>query len=88
MDCAAEDIHQAIVLISAIFTLHNFLIDEKDETEIEPAARDPREIIKNDDDQDAGQFNQAGAVATRDVLWRHICYLQNGESDSELEDDD
>lgn len=39
LECAGEDVERAIILIVAIFTVHNFLIDEKDQTEVEPVAR-------------------------------------------------
>ena len=40
---------RAVVLVTAIFTLHN-LIEEEDEADIEPLARDQLEIIENDND--------------------------------------
>jgi hypothetical protein len=39
LECGIEDITRAITLITAIFTLRNFLIDEQDETPMEAVFR-------------------------------------------------
>ena len=37
MKCAADDVRRAVILITAAFILHNFLIDEKDQSVVELA---------------------------------------------------
>jgi hypothetical protein len=74
LKCAKHDVKRAVMLITAIFTLHNFLIDENDETNIElsdtmlerTAGEDPEEILPEDN----------GDFGTRDILLRHIHWLE------------
>ena len=46
LECAKENVRCAIPLITSIFVLHNFLIDERDRTLIEPVK------IKEKDEED------------------------------------
>ena len=65
LECAAEDVKRAALLITSIFTIHNFLIDERDERVVEPVIRDPEEhnMTRN------GEVNEN--TSTRDILWQH-----------------
>jgi hypothetical protein len=82
MECASEDIMRAIILISATFTLHNFLIDEKDQSVIEPIARQSNETIEGDDHEYRQVAMVNNETRTRDILWRHIAWTKtDAESD-------
>jgi DDE superfamily endonuclease len=82
MECAGEDIHRAIILVTAIFTIHNFLIEENDSIDIDEILRDGREVMRNErageEDDDGIEEDDDGAdEATRSILWRHVCYLRS-----------
>jgi hypothetical protein len=85
LECAREDITRAIRLITAIFTLHNFLIDENDdcvievetiqETDIDSEDIDEdEEVYPNDEDEEVYPNDEAEEVmiATREILLRHM----------------
>lgn len=74
LECAAEDVKRATLLITSIFTIHNFLIDERDETIIEPIIRDPEEhnMARDEEGNEVGNEN----TSTRDILWRHRCWYE------------
>lgn len=78
LECAVEDIRFAIILTSAIFVLHNFLIDVKDETreevlnvrlQVMRARQEEEEEIEDDEIVEEN--------ATRHALLRHMAYLLN-----------
>lgn len=73
LECATEDITRATTLITAIFTLHNFLIDEQDETPIEPVFRE----IVNDEEEEQGEREGNNSIKTRDILWRARCKYEH-----------
>jgi DDE superfamily endonuclease len=75
LECAKDDIAKAVYLITAIFILHNFLIDENDNTLIEPepdAVDEASNNGGNDDDNDL----EFGGMPTREILLRHM-YWRN-----------
>jgi hypothetical protein len=72
LECAAEDITRAAMLVVAVFTLHNFLIAEDDDTDIAPIEREAEEIV--DEVADIEMENQG--LSTRDILWRHIAWQE------------
>jgi len=73
LECSVEDARIAIYLTSAIFVLHNFLIDVKDSTTVDPEEQwihdqmvPNHEDVVQDQDEDE---------STRHVLIRHMEYL-------------
>jgi DDE superfamily endonuclease len=82
MECATEDIERAVVLITAIFTLHNFLIEVKDKSEIVRVQRSDNETFHNYDELDNELTEGVNDMKTRDILYRHIAWCQ---MDSELD---
>jgi hypothetical protein len=80
LECAKEDTARAVVLISSILTLHNFLIDENDSTVIEPVFRTGREIIDVDHGDAVGPDArvQNAKDSTREILWRHVAWSEAG----------
>lgn len=78
LECAAEDINRAIMLIVSIFTVHNFLIEEHDETEIQLVERSENERFQTarGDDSTMGLEDEDTLDSTRNVLWRHMYWLQ------------
>jgi hypothetical protein len=80
LECAKEDVIRASFLITAIFVLHNFLIDESDDTPInaEPNAVDDANLNEDmTDDERENNLNEHGGMPTRDILLRHIYWLNN-----------
>jgi hypothetical protein len=74
LECATEDIRRTCLLITSLFTLHNYLIDEADDTVIEQIARGPNEI--RDDEHEENGNNNANQTVTRNILWRHRCWYE------------
>ena len=72
LECAKDDVIKASYLITAIFVLHNFLIDEDDETLVTPVE----DSVEDDDEENEGGIEQAvehdDEIKTRDILLRHI----------------
>ena len=62
-----------------IFVLHNFLIDENDDTPIdaEPEAVDDANLNGDVSDDDEGDDNEHEGTPTRDILLRHIYWLND-----------
>jgi hypothetical protein len=82
MECATEDIEQAVVLTTAIFTLHNFLIEVKDTSEIEQVKRNSNETFHNRNELENELTEEVNSTRTRDILYRHMIWCQmNSESD-------
>ena len=77
LECARDDITHATKLITAIFTLHNFLIDEEDlddeENEIEVGRNDRNDIDTENDEEN--EINDEQDFGTRDILLRHTRWL-------------
>ena len=73
LKCATEDIRRATILITAVFTLHNFLIDEQDETPIQPVFRE----IVDDEEEEQGEGEGNNSIKTRDILWRAQCRYEH-----------
>jgi hypothetical protein len=74
LECAREEIIKATYLITAILVVHNFLIEEDDDTVIEVRASnqevnplDGDASFPNSEDRDDFQ-----GIKTRDILLRHI----------------
>ena len=65
LECATDDVKRATTLITAIFTLHNFLVNERDPTRIEPIFR---AVTEDEDDLEEEEGNNG--IKTRDILWR------------------
>lgn len=63
LECAIEDVKRIIILIIAIFILHNFLVYEKDPIHIESIFRI---VIEDEDDLEEGNND----IKIRDLLWR------------------
>jgi hypothetical protein len=73
LECAKEDVVRASFLITAIFVLHNFLIEEKDDTVIEQVVAD-----SNDRDQSgetSEDIDEMADMATRNILLRHMRWV-------------
>ena len=73
--------HQAITLVAAVCILHNFLIDVRDETEIIPDLRSEEErcVTREDGDVIDEQGEEGIGAATRDILLRHVRWIEEGE---------
>ena len=68
LKCAKEDIRCAIPLITSIFVLHKFLIDERDRTPIEPVKMEEKD---EEDVQNNGvEYNDE--FETKEILLRHM----------------
>ena len=81
LECAMEDITRAITLVAAVCILHNFLIDVRDETDIIPDPRSENETFMTREDGDLidEQDENNIGVTTRDILLRHIRWIEEGE---------
>jgi len=78
LECAKEDVSRAIPLITSIFILHNFLIDEKDRTPIEAVEThelDVEDAQNNDGAENDGVENHE--FGTREILLRHIRWVES-----------
>jgi DDE superfamily endonuclease len=73
LECAKDDVVRAVHLITAIFTLHNFLVDINDGTSIEPEASSEEALSENDGD--GREIDDDGDDTTRAILLRHIRWL-------------
>jgi hypothetical protein len=71
LKCATKDVKRAITLITAIFILYNFLIDEQDPTHIKPIFRT---VTEDEDDLEEEGNN---GTKTRDIPWRARCQYEN-----------
>lgn len=69
LECAARDLKRTMFLILAVFTLHNFLLQEQDNTIIEPVFRGENERF-NDEEERPVEGNERND--TRDILLRHM----------------
>ena len=72
LECATDDVKRATTLITAIFTLHNFLVHEQDPTRVEPIFR---AVTEDEDDLEEEEGNNG--IKTRDILWRAQCQYEN-----------
>lgn len=82
MECAADDVRRAVILITAAFTLHNFLIDEKDQSVVEVAQRlesDIGDVVDVDEVRDNAEMAARTGLKPRDILWRHMAWINAGE---------
>ena len=78
MECAKEDVIRTSFLITAIFVLHNFLIDESDDTPIDAESETVDDANLNEDDEEGDDnLNEHSGMPTRDILLRHIYWLNN-----------
>ena len=83
LECAKEDVIRASYLITAIFVLHNFLIDEHDDTPIDAVEHDAGDDASNDltggDSDDLNDENEnTRGLSTRTILLRHMYWLNHG----------
>ena len=79
LECAKEDIVRAVKLITAIFILHNFLIDENDGTEVEVLLTVdgvPVDVERGVQVQGEDAMAEENDFTTRDILLRHMRWLQ------------
>ena len=71
LECAKDDVTRATRLIIAIFTLHNFLIDEEDlkdeEVEVDRAEIDT-EIDEGNEIDEVNEIGDGQDFSTRDIL--------------------
>jgi hypothetical protein len=88
LECAHEDLARAIMLVVAIFTIHNFLIDEHDETEIQVVERAENERFQTRVEDGWRVVQEEMSDATRNVLWRHMCWLQSDTMESDDADNE
>jgi hypothetical protein len=81
LECAKDDVTRATKLIMAIFTLHNFLIDEDD---LEEAVEAVEEVNVDGEDVDAeihAEIHEGNGIAdeqdfsTRNILLRYTQWL-------------
>lgn len=88
LECAAEDITRAIMLIISIFIVHNFLTDEHDETEIEMTERLENERFQTPrTDGIIIEEEEKISDVTRNMLWRHMCWLQSDRDDDDADNE-
>jgi hypothetical protein len=80
LECAKGDVVRASYIISAICVLHNFCIDERDDT---PVDLLPEEAVDDDNlngddgnDGDEGDEDEQGGLPTREILLRYM-YWRN-----------
>ena len=71
LECAREDVVHAAYLITAIFIVHNFLIDESDDTVINVAKNG---VVEGGDQNGDTYEEEQGdeGIKTRDILFRHM----------------
>ena len=67
-----QDVIHASFLITAIFVLHNFLIDENDDTPIDAESEVVDDANLNEKNDDENDDNKHENMSTRDILLRHI----------------
>jgi hypothetical protein len=82
LECATEDITRAITLVGVICTLHNFLIDVRDDTDITADTRPPGESFETNSDADlidVREQMETGRNTTREILLRHMRWIEEGE---------
>jgi hypothetical protein len=75
LKCSKEDVVRASFLITAIFTVHNFLIDENDATEFDVPDHIEGGVINDGAPNGESYYlteEEEGATKTRDVLLRHM----------------
>ena len=79
LECAKDDVKQATKLITAIFTLHNFLLDEESDDDMED--EDFGQLDCHDDERNEGEIDTADQddqdFSTRDILLRHSLWLMD-----------
>jgi len=77
LDCAREDVRFAIILCGTAFILHNFLIDEKDnslEEELEKVNNVRQTEEEEEEEEENVVYEESEDVCTRNTLIRHIRY--------------
>jgi len=81
LECAKDDVKQATKLITAIFTLHNFLLDEESDDDIEDEDLDCQDDERNEGERNEGEIDAADQddqdFSTRDILLRHSRWLMD-----------
>jgi len=83
LECAAEDVTRAIILVVAVCTLHNFLIDVHDDTEIHEEPRRANETFETREDEDLDNSEREDPLSTtRTALWRYVRWLEAEDDDS------
>jgi len=77
LECAKDDVVKVSYLITAIFVVHNFLIDADDETLVTPVE----DSVEDDDEEDESGTEQAverdNEIKTWDILLRYIFWRDN-----------
>jgi hypothetical protein len=81
LECAKDDVKQATKLITAIFTLQNFLLDEESDDDIEDSDLDCQDDERNEGERNEGEIDAADQddqdFSTRDILLRHSRWLMD-----------
>ena len=72
LECAKEDVTRATQLITAIFTLHNFLVDENDGTQVQPVYDEDSSEDEDEDEDEDEAGNEDELTETRHILMRHM----------------
>jgi hypothetical protein len=83
LECVAKDIKRAVILVTAAFTVHNFLIVVDDDTEIVPVLRTSNERFNTKEIVSAKARRRAGIGIDkiREILHRHILRIESEEID-------
>lgn len=76
LECAKEDMRRAIILVTAIFTLHNFMISINDDTPIDAISNATDSDDDDEDEVENNRYKLNENFATRDVLLRHLRWLE------------
>ena len=71
LECAKDDVVRASYLITAILVVHNFLIDEEDDTPIEIIDEDDNSLNGDASFLDSEHGEEFEGTKTRDILLRH-----------------
>ena len=81
LQCASENIELAIMLISSLFVLHNFLIDVADDSQEWWKIAE----VENDDGDTEGaildDLRYHETRKTRDILMRHMQWTRSVDED-------
>ena len=76
LDCAKEDVRFAIILCGTAFILHNFLIDEKDDSLKEELEKinNAGQTEEEEEEEENVVYEESEDICTRNTLIRHIRY--------------
>jgi DDE superfamily endonuclease len=85
LESAKEDVSRSSYIITSIFALHNFLIDQCDDTPIDAEQNavdtDAGNGSRSDADANGDEdINEQGNLPTRNILLRHMNWLNSNRS--------